>query len=167
MSQLTLHSQLETLIGLERPLGIELATLTRYDIPALASLYLVAYENRFTAADLVEAVEEMRMAFNGEFGRPLDNSFVGAWVDGELVGAILLTVTSPWDDLPDGTPIIMDLMVAPEHRGKGIATALVGEIAHRACQAGYETISLRLDLHEAGAAAKLYDSLGFAEKTQN
>lgn len=164
MSQLTLHSQLEALKGLARPLGIELATLTRYDIPALASLYLAAYDNRFTAEDLLEAVEEMRMAFNGEFGKPLDNSFVGAWLDGELVGAILLTVTSPWEDLPDGIPIITDLMVAPEHRGKGIATALVGEIAHRVQEAGYDSISLRVDLHEAAPAAALYTSLGFLEK---
>lgn len=167
MSQLTLHSQLEPLTGLERPEGIELATLTRYDIPALAVLYLAAYENTFNATDLVETVEEMRLAFNGEFGKPLDNSFVGAWLNGELVGAILLTVTSPWDDIPDGNPVIIDLMVDPQHRGQGIATALVSEIAHRAEKAGYETISLRLNRAEATAAAHLYDSLGFSEKTNS
>lgn len=163
MSQLTLHSKLNKLVDIERPEGIELATLTRYDIPALASLYLAAYDHRFTAEDLLEAVEEMRMAFNGEFGKPLDNSFVGAWIDGELVGAILLTVTSPWEDIPDGVPIITDLMVDPNHRGQGIATALVGEIALRVKKAGYDSISLRVDLHEAAPAAQLYTSLGFIE----
>ncbi|MDO5719418.1 MAG: GNAT family N-acetyltransferase [Actinomycetaceae bacterium] len=161
MSQLTLNAQLKALSGLDRPAGIELATLTRYDIPALASLYLVAYDSEEIAENLFDAVEEMRLAFNGEFGKHLDNSFVGAWVDGELVGAVLVTINPPWDEV-DG-PFIIDLMVAPKFRGRGIATALIGEVAARIDQAGYDMIGLRIDHHQAHDAFRLYEHLGFEE----
>ncbi|MDO5048813.1 MAG: GNAT family N-acetyltransferase [Actinomycetaceae bacterium] len=162
MSQLTLNAQLEALSGLERPAGIELATLTRYDIPALAALAVAAYDSPETAEDLYEAVDQMRMAFAGEFGRPLDNSYVGAWVEGELVGAIFVTIGTPWED-DDERPYIVDLMVHPDFRGRGIATALIGEAATRVGEDGYEDIGLRVDLHQAQAAARLYDYLGFSE----
>ncbi len=161
MSQLTMHAQLDALAGIDRPAGIELATLTRYDIPALAALYLVAYDSPEIAENLFEAIDEMRMSFDGAFGEVLDNSFVGAWLNGELVGAILVTVDPPWDDV-DG-PFIIDLMVEPEFRGRGIATALIGEAAHRIAQAGYDSVGLRLDLNQAKAAARLYDYLGFEQ----
>lgn len=161
MSQLTLQAQIAALAGIEHPAGIELATLTRYDIPALASLYLVAYDSPEIAENLYEAVDEMRMSFDGAFGQPLDNSFIGAWVDGELVGAILVTIDPPWDDVEG--PFIIDMTVLPEYRGRGIATALIGEASERIAQAGYETIGLRVDLHQAAAAARLYNYLGFEE----
>ncbi|MDO5034017.1 MAG: GNAT family N-acetyltransferase [Actinomycetaceae bacterium] len=162
MSQLTLNSQLKALKNLSRPAGIELATLTRYDIPALAALYVVAYDSPETAEVLYEAVDEMRMSFNGEFGKPLDNSYVGAWHEGDLVGAILVTIGTPWDD-SDKSPYIVDLMVHPDFRGRGIATALIGEAAKRVGAAGYRDIGLQIDLREAKDAARLYDYLGFEE----
>lgn len=161
MSQLTMHAQLDALAGIERPAGIELATLTRYDIPALGALYLVAYDSPEIAENLFEAIDEMRMSFDGAFGQVLDNSFVGAWLDGELIGAILVTIDPPWDDV-DG-PFIIDLMVDPEMRGRGIATALIGEAAKRIAEAGYDSVGLRVDLHQAPAAARLYDYLGFVQ----
>ncbi|MDO5721558.1 MAG: GNAT family N-acetyltransferase [Actinomycetaceae bacterium] len=161
MSQLTLHAHLDALAGIDRPAGIELATLTRYDIPALAALYLVAYDSPEIAENLFEAIDEMRMSFDGAFGQVLDDSFVGAWLEGELVGAILVTVDPPWDDVEG--PFIIDLMVAPEHRGRGIATALIGEAAERIGNAGYQSVGLRVDLKQAQAAARLYDYLGFEQ----
>lgn len=162
MSQLTLNAQLEALTGLKRPAGIELATLTRYDIPALAALALVAYDSPETAENLFESVDQMRMLFAGEFGNPLDNSFVGAWSEGELIGAIFVTIGTPWDD-DDDQPYILELMVHPDYRGRGIATALIGEVAGRVGEAGFEDIGLRVNMRQAKAATRLYDYLGFEE----
>lgn len=145
---------------MSKPAGVELATLTRFDIPAIASLTLVAYGTDETAENLVEAVEELRMTFSGAFGRVLDNLFVGAWQDGELVGAILTTVDPPWDDLPKDEPFIVDLVVNPKVQSKGIATALIGEVASRAGDLGYSSIGMRFNKAYT-RAAQLYDYLGF------
>ena len=80
---------------------------------------------------------------------------------GALVGAILVVRESPWDDAPDG-PFVIDLVVDPEYRRRGIATALVAEIAKRSKEWGFETLALRIDSRHLGAA-ELYGGLGFEE----
>ncbi|PID97771.1 MAG: GNAT family N-acetyltransferase [Actinobacteria bacterium] len=159
MSERTLRAELGHLTEVERPEGLEIASITRYDLPELAILHVLAYGLPYTAEGLLESSDEMRMLFDGAFGKPHDHSFIGAWLDGVLVGAILCVMESPWDDGVDG-PFVIDLMVDPEHRRKGIATALVSELAHRADAWGWEQLSLRIDSRH-DSAAKLYEVLGF------
>ncbi len=161
MSERTLRADLDVLADVERLEGLEVASLTRYDIPALAALHVVAYDEPPTAENLWESAEEMRMCFEGAFGEPLDHSFIGAWDDGLLVGAILCVAQSPWDDFPTG-PCVIDLMVDPEYRRRGIATGLVAELARRATEWGWGSLTLRVGPRH-GAAAKLYELLGFTE----
>lgn len=161
MEQRTLHAQVDALTDVDRPAGVEIATLTRYDIPVLAVLDLDAYGFETTPEALLQASEELRMTFDGAFGATTDDSFVGAWDGGTLVGAILVVRESPWDDAPDG-PFVVDLIVDPEYRRRGIATALVGEIARRCKDWGYDSLALRIDARHAGAA-ELYDDLGFED----
>lgn len=162
MTQRTLKAELGTLADVERPADLEIATLTRHDIPALALLHQDAYDEKDLFDDVEESTEEMRMAFDGVFGQPLDNSFIGAWYGGELVGAILAVLNPIWDDEPTPGPVVLDLMVAPAHRRRGIATALVGELARRLNEQGEASISLRLEPHH-GEAAHLYGVMGFKE----
>ncbi|MDO4259814.1 MAG: GNAT family N-acetyltransferase [Actinomycetaceae bacterium] len=161
MTQRTLKARLDALAEAERPAEFEIATLTRYDIPAMAALHVEAYNAPHTAESLLEATEEMRMTFDGAFGTPLDDSFVGAWENGLLVGALLAVENSAWEDDED-CPVVLDLVVDPAHQRRGIATALIGEIARRCTNWGYDTVALRIDAHHS-AAAKLYDVLGFEE----
>lgn len=164
MSQLTLNAELQNLLHLDQLPHIELDTLRPTDIPALAALSLIAYNRRETAENLTEAVEEMDMLFKGACGDPVNNSFVGAWLEDELVGAILVVLNPPWEDPIDPhVPVILELMVCPDLRSKGIATALIGEVSHRVHQQGYDSIQLRLDIRKTPAAARLYDYLGFTE----
>ncbi len=161
MEQRTLHAQVDALADVERPAGVEIATLTRYDIPMLAVLTLDAYGEETTPEAFLETSEELRMTFEGAFGTTTDDSFVGAWDGGTLVGAILVVRESPWDDAPEG-PFVVDLIVDPEYQRRGIATALVSEIARRCKDWGYDSIALRIDSTHKGAA-KLYDQLGFED----
>ncbi|MCD4549417.1 MULTISPECIES: GNAT family N-acetyltransferase [unclassified Schaalia] len=165
MTQRTMKAQLQALADVERPENYEIATLTRQDIPALAVLNIVAYEAPYTAQALFEATDELRLIFDGVFGIPRDDSFVGAWHEGTLIAAILVVVGPPWDEADTNTPVVLDLMVDPEFRRRGIATALIAEIARRCMKWGKESLSLRLDAHHS-AAASLYDLLGFEESTK-
>ena len=71
-----------------RPEGIEIATLTPYDVPTLAILSLEAYGEPLTAEAIMESSEELRLTFEGAFGATTEDSFVGAWDGGTLVGAM-------------------------------------------------------------------------------
>ena len=144
-----------------RPQGIEIATLTTFDIPALAVLTLEAYDDAVTPEALLETSEELRLTFEGAFGDTTEDSFVGAWDGGTLVGAILVVRKSPWDDALDG-PFVVDLIVAPDYRRRGIATALVSEVASRCTHWGFDSLALRLDARHGGAR-ELYSMLGFEE----
>ena len=70
-------------------------------------------------------------------------------------------ISIAWDDAPDG-PFVVDLIVAPDYRRRGIATALVSEVAARCSQWGFDTLALRLDRRHGGAR-ELYSVLGFEE----
>lgn len=166
MARITLQAGLEEIEAPRRSENLELATLTVYDVPALASLYLVAYDQPLTFEALLEASEEMRMAFEGAFGTPRDDSFIGAWLDGQLVGAIMAVLDPPWDDVPRG-PFVTELMVDPDFRRRGIGTALIGELAARAAEWGYDSLTLRLDLRQSPGAYGLYKDLGFSEVGEN
>ena len=110
MDARTLHAPLDALSAADRPQGIEIATLTTFDIPALAALTLEAYDDAVT---------------------------------------------------PDG-PFVVDLIVAPDYRRRGIATALISEVASRCTNWGFDSLALRLDRRHGGAR-ELYSVLGFEE----
>ncbi|WP_350257682.1 GNAT family N-acetyltransferase [Scrofimicrobium sp. R131] len=165
MARITLQADLQRLEAPRRPGELELATLTMYDVPAMASLKLVAYDEPLTFESLLESSDEMRMAFEGAFGTPRDDSFIGAWLGGQLVGAVMAVLDPPWDDAPRG-PFVTELMVDPEYRRQGVATALVGELAARAAEWGYDSLTLRLDLRQSPGAYGLYQDLGFSVITE-
>lgn len=162
MSELTLQADSRALRDGAQREGLELATLTFYDIPALAALSVAAYENPRTAESLWDATDEMRMYFDGAFGTPRDDSFIGAWMNGELVGAVFAVLDAPFDGVPRG-PFVLDLMVDPRLRRQGIGSALVGELATRVGTWGYDDLALQLDMKKSPEALHLYRSLGFSE----
>ncbi len=165
MTELTLQADVES-VGRELSVeGLELGTLTAYDIPALASLSLVAYKQPETAENFWAATDEMRLYFDGALGTPRDDSFIGAWVDGVLVGAIFCVLDSPFEGVPRG-PFVLDLMVDPEHRRTGIATSLVGLLGKRVEEWGYDSVTLRLDMRQMPEAFNLYRQMGFAPITE-
>ena len=165
MTELTMQADASA-VDLERSVdGLELATLTAYDVPALASLSLVAYGEPLTAENFWKATDEIRLYYDGALGTPRDDSFIGAWQDGELVGAIFSVLDAPFDGIPRG-PFVLDLMVDPEQRRRGIATALVSELGKRTRDWGYDSLTLRLDQKQMPEALSLYRQLGFSTQTE-
>jgi ribosomal protein S18 acetylase RimI-like enzyme len=72
-------------------------------------------------------------------------------LDGEPAGRLYLHQEP--DDIR-----IMDIVVAPEHRGSGIGTILLQEILDRARAAGH---SVSIHVEQYNPALRLYERLGF------
>lgn len=161
MTRLTLQADLDTLEAGQPRADLELATLTVYDVPAMAVLQLLAYQQPLTGTAMLETSEQLRMAFDGAFGTPRDDSFIGAWFNGELIGVIMAVLDPPWDDAPRG-PFITELIVDPVYRNRGVATAMIGELAGRASQWGYDSLTIRLDLRQSPTGVGLYQEMGFS-----
>lgn len=92
-----------------------------------------------------------------------------AVLEGRIVGSVqLFTSSEAAYGLPNlniHTPIIRLLAVAPQARGKGIATALIKESVRRSLELGAETLHLHTsDMMES--AVRLYERLGF-ERAQD
>jgi len=71
---------------------------------------------------------------------------VGAFVDGQLVG--IATIASEGETY-DGTPTIVGLFVSPEHRCRGIGTALMRAAIEQCRERGFSGV--RVDVMSTGA----------------
>lgn len=84
--------------------------------------------------------------------------------DGRIVGSLQLFLSSEAaygaPELGITNPIIRLLAVPPEHRGKGIATALIREAAARSVRLGADWLNLHTSDMMASAVS-LYERLGF------
>ncbi|MEU4290940.1 GNAT family N-acetyltransferase [Kribbella sp. NPDC026596] len=132
--------------------GVVLRTPSVADIPALGRLYFEAYEPGVAASTETEAVEDIQLSFDGAYGVLDLNLSRLAWLDDQLVGALLVVERAPWPDTPD-CPFIIELFTAPTHRRHGIARQLLST-----CSA--VTIALRVDDNNTPALT-LYHALGF------
>lgn len=113
MDRHSLQAQIDALTRLRGATECEIGVLTRFDIPELAELSLAAYGIRPSIEAHIEATDEMRLCFDGIFGTPLEGSFLGGWIEGELIAAIIVVVDPPVEE-PSGLPQVIDLMVHPK-----------------------------------------------------
>jgi [ribosomal protein S18]-alanine N-acetyltransferase len=83
-----------------------------------------------------------------------DGFYLVAWEDREPLGHAHLALTEP--------PELQDVEVRPDHRRRGVATALTRAAEHEARTRGYDR--LRLTVSETNEAAQaLYRSLGYGD----
>jgi GNAT superfamily N-acetyltransferase len=130
------------------------------DRDLLADLYLAAYAGSFVK-DREEAREELRLTFEGEYG-PFDLEASPIALHAGQAAAGVLTVTeAPWHDTPTG-PFIIEVMVHPDHRRKGLARFLIQTAARCLKARGATTVALRV-LAENRGAVRLYEQLGFRQ----
>jgi ribosomal protein S18 acetylase RimI-like enzyme len=162
VSQLTLIADITDILRTpvaEVP-GYHVRTACADDEEALFLLYLETYPDDIVR-DLAEARDELRRTFEGEYG-PLDLQASPLALEGETLGACVLTVTeAPWPDTPQG-PFIIEVMVHPNHRRRGLAAYLIQETARRLSAAGKRTAALRV-MSENTGALRVYRRLGFRD----
>ncbi|MDO5080160.1 GNAT family N-acetyltransferase [Buchananella hordeovulneris] len=161
MSTRTMRIEATGLTGLERTTLVQVRELEVSDCEELSQLYLDSYPPGVAAGSLEEAQAEMRLAFDGGFGQLIPEATLGAFDGDRLIGAVMTVVDPPWDDVPPG-PFIIELFVAPDARSQGVATALLSLAAENCSRQGQDTLSLRVDMHTASEAFRLYEFLGFA-----
>jgi len=128
------------------------------DVEALGQLYYSAYRG---AIDDIgqspdDALNEARETLAGYFGRFLaDCSFVLDGPDG-LAGATLVTEAS------GDTALLAEVMVHPNHRGRGYARALI-QAAMNACHGSWKKMVLTVTRNNVPAEG-LYQRMGFEEE---
>lgn len=109
-------------------------------------------------------VERPELArYHRGWGRPGDEG-VGGEVSGEVVGVAFYRLFAEDDHghgyVDDETPEL-GIAVAQGHRGAGIGTRLMGELAERARAAGIPRLSLSVETENP--ARRLYERLGYRE----
>jgi GNAT superfamily N-acetyltransferase len=126
---------------------------------ALARIYLEAYPPGIGAVDLEDAQVEITKTFDGGYGVLLGACCVGAYAEGQLVGAVLTVEKSPWD--PDlHCPFIIELFVDPSFRGGGAGRELILRCAEAALRGGHAELALRVGEGTSPGAFSIYQSLG-------
>src|SRR5262245_32512302 len=80
--------------------------------------------------------------------------YLVAWEDDEPLGHAHLAMTDP--------PELQDVEVRPEHRRRGVATALTTAAERAALAQGVDRLRLHVSVDNAGAQA-LYRGLGFGD----
>jgi len=164
--QLTLIAHLEDILRAPAAAPPEylVRAATADDEDTLAILYLTTYPAEIVK-DLAEAREELKVTFEGQYGR-LDLAASPIALSSEHAAANVLTVTkAPWRDTPRG-PLIIEVMVHPQHRRKGLAGYLIRIAARGLACRGRKTAALRV-MSDNHGALRLYRRLGFREWSES
>lgn len=130
---------------------------------------------RVEARDL-EAIGALHAHFWGEASDPslmadtlarldgdADHVLLAARIGGRCVGTATGVVCRGLYGGSDAYLVIEDVVVAPEHRRQGVATALLGELERFAREHSCNQMILLTETCRSDAAA-LYRSAGFAER---
>jgi len=144
------------------PDGVTARPIVAADVPALAALYLRAYDPP-AVGTYDEAVAEMVSAFDGTWGVLWPEASLSAWIGDELVGVVQCVhrPSTEMGDAPD-CPWIIEVFTDPGRRRSGLARALIVAVCHVMDTAGERLVGLTVDDGNV-AALGLYMSLGFSE----
>lgn len=135
---------------------------TPADLEAIGGLYFDSYPPGVACATLDEAIDDVRLSFEGGYGEYWHGASPVLERAEEVVGAVMTVRRPIWEDVAD-RPFIIEVLVDPGHRRQGVARALMTEVLRVTKREGEEAVSLRAaaDNHPA---LNLYVSLGFVEE---
>ncbi|USG66876.1 GNAT family N-acetyltransferase [Brevibacillus ruminantium] len=130
---------------------------------AVRSVMLEAYE-QYAAVLPAPVWEQYRSAISESASGNAPIARIVAEIDRDIVGSVQLYTSSEAaygrTDLGIASPVIRYLSVSRRARGKGVATALIGESVRRSLELG----ATQLYLHTSdmmASAIRLYERLGF------
>lgn len=103
-----------------------------------------------------------RSIFEGAYGPVVAEVSRVMLHDGKIVGGCIVVSGSSGQSSP-GYPLIIDVFVSKEHRGKGIAKALLQDTVRRAKVADLRQLYLWVNIKND--AMKVYKSVGFTESS--
>lgn len=138
---------------------VVLRSATFQDKSDLAELYFAAY-SRDVVSTMGAAQKEMDLMFHGEYGElDLASSPVKSSLRG-IAAAVMTVHDAPWPDTPPG-PFIIEVMVRPDYRRRGLAENCIIAAASELHAHNKRSVALRVMSDNEGALA-LYRGLGFS-----
>jgi L-amino acid N-acyltransferase len=115
---------------------IHIRTAVLSDLPAMLEIYNSAIRNLTATFDLTEQTLDERKIWFEKYGGKYP--LIVAELDGEVIGYSCL---NPFRDKPAYSHSTeLSVYISSNHRGKGVGTALMQEILHRATELGYHTV---------------------------
>lgn len=132
---------------------MKIALLTEQDLEPLAGLYKQFWNEEGD-------VDKMRATFQRLAGNP-DYIFLGARLDGTLVGSAMGIVCEELYGQCQPFMVIEDVVVDRENRRKGVGSRLMAELEHRATERGCSYIILVTE-QDRTTAHRFYASLGYS-----
>jgi ribosomal protein S18 acetylase RimI-like enzyme len=130
------------------PEGVSRVPLTEVEPQDIHTLMALAYED---GGGAVPAFEQWWAATRDDSEFDPNLAFIAENALGHMVGFALV-----WS-----SAFVKDLVVHPEWRGKGIATALLAEAFKALANRGYESVALKVETNNPSGAVALYHQLGF------
>jgi ribosomal protein S18 acetylase RimI-like enzyme len=111
---------------------------------------------------MASALDEIERTFESEYGRLDRAACIVVTKDGSPVAAVMTVEEAPWSDTPPG-PFVIEVIVHPDHRRRGLAEHAMQVAARELASRGRSTIALRVMSDNTGARA-LYTKLGFGSR---
>ena len=161
MSTTTLSAQPDKLEQVTKPeIRLDYKVLTKDHVVDMAQLHAISYQDSGSSA-----ASQLKLFWQGAYGKILDQASLGAWHNDRLVGVIIVLEKAPDEWCAPGEsceyPYIADLFVDPEYRRRGVASGLVVKASQAVAKLGRESLTLQLDITAAPEAMQLYEYLGF------
>lgn len=126
------------------------------DLPAILEIYNYAIRNLTATFDLKEQTLEQREAWFRKYGG--EYPLIVAEIAGEVAGYSSL---SPYNDKAAYSRTVeLSVYLSEKHQGKGLGTALMEEILHRARKLQYHTIISGIT-NGNEASVRLHEKFGF------
>ncbi len=134
---------------------VEIGRVLSTDLEAIGRLHAHFWGEVSDADEMAETLRHL--------GADPDHALLAARIDGTCVGTATGVVCRGLYGGADAYLVIEDVVVDPEYRRQGVATALLGELERFACEHGCKQMILLTESCRADAAA-LYESAGFAAR---